>query len=172
MPVHWYRNRTLSTFLVKSRTYHHEEASVPTKSLPRQSTIHPSGGSRISQRVAQTELPRGCTSVLFCKLFVYNCMKMKEFGVRGHTSLATFFESATAPSRHGLEMILPSAKWQEGTFIGYAVMSWTKFLSYVINVMVGQEGAQLEAPSHAQACPPVPAEEPRDRLSLILSLYI
>ena len=40
-----------------------------------------SGGSRISQKGAPTK----GANVLFCKIFVENCMKMKEFGPSGAT---------------------------------------------------------------------------------------
>ena len=32
--------------------------------------------------------PRRCANLLFCKFFAENCMKMKEFGLRGRASLA------------------------------------------------------------------------------------
>ena len=34
-----------------------------------------------------TSSPDGCTNILFCKTFAENCLKMKDFGPRGHASI-------------------------------------------------------------------------------------
>ena len=58
------------------------------------------GGTKTNSQLSNTSTQSGCASVLFCKFFAENCMKMKEFGLGGRgtntTSLAPSLDPLVA----------------------------------------------------------------------------
>ena len=73
------------------------------------------GRSRISEGAPT---PEGCANLIFCKFFAENCMKMKEFGLRGEcASLASPLPRSvtdTCSTTHTKHKY----RYFEGTFFG------------------------------------------------------